>query len=152
MLHTRRNKMLQFTPETEEELLDLMPDGEYDFYVKESEKYVNQKNGNQSIKLTLGIINHRNIEKLLNCYLSVNYKLLLKHFCDATGLEEHYKKGTLSPEHCKNQSGKCKIITEIQEGTNYPPKNVIRDFVKRVPGAQNTAPPVNDFIDDTIPF
>ena len=143
---------LLFAPQTEEELLDLMPDGEYEFYVKEANRHINPRNGNTSIKLNLGIIDHHGREKELVCYLSINYIFLLKHFCDATGLEEVYKTGKLDIGHCLKQSGKCVVgREEPAPGTRFRTKNVILDFVKR-DAAFQAAPLTEEFINDPIPF
>ena len=85
---------LNFNPQTEEQVLNLLPDGEYPFYVYDAENWIG-KTGKESIKLTLKVIDQNGAERSVFCYLSPNYLFLLKHFCDAVGLQEAYQKGNL---------------------------------------------------------
>lgn len=144
--------MLSFAPLSDDDLLNLMPDGDYNFYVKDAQTHRAQ-NGNVSIKLTVAVIDNKNMERLIPCYLSTNFMLLLKHFTDAVGIESAYQSGRLTPEMCLKQNGRCKIIREEpKEGTNYPPKNVIKDFIKRNAGqSKSVSPPDSDFINDELP-
>jgi len=141
---------LSFNPQSEVDILNLMPDGEYDFVVKSADNHRSMKTGNQSIKLTLSVYDKAGKENTVFCYLSPNYMFLLKHFCDATGLEGAYEAGNLSPELCFGKSGRCKIaIEEPAEGSNYLPKNTVKDFVK---GAKSVTVDNSEFINDAIPF
>lgn len=143
--------MLNFLPLEEEDLLNLLPDGTYDFLVKESVKH-RAPSGNLSIKLTLGIYDNKGAERIIFCYLSQNYMLLLKHFCDSVGLDSAYQSGALSPEICVNRSGKCKVITEHpEEGSTYQPKNVVKDFIK-ADNKINMVVTKDDFVDSELPF
>lgn len=144
--------MLQFQPKNENELFDLLPEGVYQFKVVEACPHTSQTTGNQSIKLVLDVGG-----KELKCYLSVNYLFLLKHFCDTVGLEEAYQQGILSADLCKNKHGLCKVVVEDPApGTNYFPKNVVKDFLKSdsVPLTQvDQKAHVDDGFGDTdIPF
>ncbi len=148
--------MLNFLPKSEQDLLELMPDGEYDFLVRAAENYRNPNNGNQSIKLTVEVYDKNGKAKSIFCYLSPNFLILLKHFCDAVGLEYAYQAGTLSAEMCLSQSGRCKvIIKQPKEGTNYQPKNEIKDFIKgdkkpMIPPATDNSK--DDGFDNDLPF
>lgn len=146
---------LSFTPKSENELFDLLVDGVYPFKVVDAAPHTSQTTGNQSIKLVLDVKGHE-----IKVYLSVNYLFLLKHFCDTVGLEDAYKQGKLSAELCKNKSGLCKvIIEEPAPGTNFFPKNVVKDFVKsdgeavsgKVAVDKKTVPDEFDNMDD-LPF
>lgn len=140
--------MLQFTPKNEAELFDLLPEGIYSFKVMESALHVSQSSGNQSIKLVLDVKGHE-----IKCYLSVNYLFLLKHFCDATSLEDAYAQGTLSPDLCRAKTGLCKVIIEQpEEGTNYFPKNVIKDFIKSDSNISETKQDIDPAFNDDLPF
>ena len=140
--------MLSFQPLSEEELQTLLPEGEYEFSVKHAESHISKTSGNKSIKLTLAVYNEKGKEFLLFVYLTVNFMRLLKHFCDATELSEKYLLGRLSPEECIGKNGIAYIGIEKQEGTTYPPKNVIKDFIKQ----KKDKTQVVDFIDDDLPF
>lgn len=145
--------MLEFEPETEEELANLAEDGDYPFMVVKSEPHVKKENGNKSIKLTLKFFDNKNKERIVFCYLSVAFKKLLKHFCDATGNEDAYKSGKVSAATCENMSGIFKIGRSIpEEGSNYSPQNVVIDFIKRDPNQKAPEEKKNDFINDDILF
>lgn len=144
---------LNFSPQSEEEVLNLLPTGEYDFLVKNAEHYTAPSTGNQSIKLTLSVYDANGVEKTLTCFLTVKFMFLLKHFMDSVGLSEQYNAGNLSAEMCLNQSGRCKVIIEQpKDGSPYGPKNTIKDFIKKSDAVSLPAEQKNDFIDDTIPF
>lgn len=144
--------MLNFAPQSEQELLNLIPDGEYNYLVKDAVHHRSKSSGNESIKMTLTVYDQHGREHTIYCYLTTNYMFLLKHFTDSCGLESAYENGSLSPEMCKNQVGRCKVIIEQpEEGTNYLPKNIIKDFCKR----QMSEPPkseLNSIDDKDIPF
>lgn len=141
---------MDFEPKEEHELYDLLPEGEYDFYVKGAEKHLS-KAGNLSIKLTLAVYNEMAKEYTLSCYLSPKYAKTLKHFCDATGLEEQYKKGSLLPEMCVNMSGRVKVaVREPEPGSNFERQNEVKDFKKGKPGSVKK--PAEEPFNDDIPF
>jgi hypothetical protein len=140
---------MDFTPQSEEDILNLLPDGEYEFLVKASEKHLS-KSGNLSTKLTLSVYDAQGRDHTTFCYLSPNFMFLLKHFCDATGLEDAYATGKVTPEMCLNRTGKCKVIIEQPaEGTNFLPKNVVKDFLKPKFADKDSKP---DFVDSDISF
>jgi len=139
---------LSFTPKNEDELFDLLPEGVYPFKVKSASPHTSQATGNQSIKLELDVKG-----KEVKCYLSANYLFLLKHFCDHTGLEDAYKAGKLDAGMCVGKAGHCKIIVEEPEpGTNYFPKNVVKDFFKPDASKQASASPNDEGFDEDLPF
>ena len=144
---------LSFNPLSEVDILNLLPEDEYDFVVKNADNHRSMKTGNQSIKLTLGVYDKAGRENTVFCYLSPNFMFLLKHFCDSVGLEESYEKGILNPAICVNRSGRCKILIEEPEvGTNYMPKNVVKDFIKSTKNATVKTEEVDTFQDADIPF
>lgn len=144
--------MLSFAPLSEIELLNLMPDGTYDFLVKEANHHRSQTTGNESIKLTLAVYDNNGREHKVYCYLTPAYMKLLAHFCNATGLTQAYEAGSLSAAMCVNQAGKCIIGRDEPEfGSKYSPKNVIVDFLKR----ESVDPPksvIDPHLNDDIPF
>lgn len=142
--------MLNFNPLTEEELQTLLGEGQYEFLVRNAEVHISKTSGNKSIKLTIAVYDDKGKEFLLFVYLTVNFMRLLKHFCDATGLTENYLKGQLTPQDCIGKHGLCQVAIEKQEGTAYPPKNVIKDFITSDKLAKK--PQTVDFEDDALPF
>jgi hypothetical protein len=143
---------LEFDPLTEEQLFNLMPAGDYDFYVKGAEKHLS-KSGNMSIKLTLAVYDANGKEFTIPCYLTTKYMFLLKHFMDAVGLDREYNQGKLTPEICFNLSGRCRVeVEEPEEGSPFFPKNVIKDFLKGGAKAVQSAPMSEPGLNDDIPF
>lgn len=140
-----------FDPSDDTQLFDLMKEGEYDFLVKDAKAHINQKNGNQSIKLSVQVYNADGSSRIIDCYLSVNYKKLFAHFFSAVGLEDACKSGAITPEICINKSGRCLIGVDAQEGSKFDPKNVILDFVKASPSQQRSQE-IDPNFDDNIPF
>lgn len=135
---------MEFTPLSEIDVLNLLPEGDYEFKIKDAVTHRNNANGNESIKLTLSIYDKHNIERNVFCYLTVKFMKLLKHFMDVTGLQDQYLSGHLTPSMCIGQSGFCKIGIQEQEG--YQAKNFVKDFIntKAIPTNQVADPNFND--------
>ena len=142
---------MRFNPLSEEEVLNLLPEGEYDFVVQAAEDKVSQK-GNDMIKLTLGIWDKKGQEHTVFDYLAMMFKI--KHFADATGLESLYQSGGYDASDCLGKSGKCKVLQEEGKGA-FPPKNIVKDYIKSdgshisIP-AQNKEPSFDN--ENDIPF
>jgi len=142
-----------FDPTDEQALFGLLPDGEYDFLVKTANTHTNSRNGNQSIKLSVQVFAKDGSSKIVDCYLSANYKKLFAHFFRAVGLEEQCKRGAINPEMCVDKTGRCLIATDMpEEGSKYDPKNVIVDFVATGNKVATTTEKKDDFGDSDIPF
>lgn len=149
---------MNFSPKTEEELQSalLLPKGEYLFCVKGAENAVS-KRGNEMIKLSISTWDNDAKEYFLYDYLLESMPGKLKHFCDAVGLENLYSKGALSAHDCVNKEGVLLIDVEggqlRPEGGNYPPKNVIKDYIKMRDEKKPVATKSSDFsgFDDDIP-
>jgi hypothetical protein len=144
--------MLSFTPKSEEEVLNLLKPGVYDFQVKTAENSTSKK-GNAMIKLTVVVWDKEGNEHYITDYLMASLMFKLKHFCDTVGLEEKYNQGQFTAEDCLNKSGKCKI--RIDEAGEYPAKNSIQDYIKSCD--KTTVIPLTQakddgFFDDNIPF
>jgi hypothetical protein len=145
--------MLEFEPKSEQELLNLLSEGEYDFHVQSAENWVSHSSGNKSIKLTLYLYTPDGRQFVNYTYLSQNYLLLVKHFCEATDLEQYYNSGKLTPELCIGKKGRCKvIIKQPKEGTTYQPQNAIKDFIPRAKMETDKPEVKSDFVDSDIPF
>lgn len=145
--------MLTFEPVTEEEVLNLLKAGVYDFEVVFAEDVTSKRTGNPMIKLTLKVYGEDGRAQTINDYLMPALMYKLKHFCDTAGLEDKFTKGTLAADDCKNASGKCKV--KIEESEGYSPKNAIQDYVKetKVKASQSKlVTPAADFVDDDLPF
>ena len=88
----------------------------------------------------------------------------VKHFCDATGLQEYYKRGEL-PEELGGYSGRFRIsiqrgqIIPVEKlngkpmGSKYPDKNVVEDYVLTDKGAvKYEAVSGSNDLNDDLPF
>lgn len=141
---------LSFTPKTEDQLVEetLWPEGDYPFEVIEA-NYHESKAGKSSIKLRLRCFNQENQSRLITDYLTAGMEFKLRHFCSTTGIMERYESGTLQPEDCVKCHGVVTLRKEIDESGQYPPKNVVKDYVKK--DEPNSFPGDQPF-DDEIPF
>lgn len=143
---------MNFPPLSEEEVLNLLPNGEYDFLVKAAEDKVS-KAGNDMIKLTISIWDDKNIEHTIFDYLLTSMMYKVKHFADSVGLEAEYKAGGYTADHCVNKSGRCKVFIDNPEDSNFPPKNAIRDYIKGTVKIEPPKPhPDQNLFDSDIPF
>jgi hypothetical protein len=141
---------MRFNPMSEQEVLNLLNPGEYDFLVKNAED-TRSKSGNEMIKLTLCIWDNQNREHTVFDYLLEAMMYKVKHFADSVGLESEYVSGAFAAHHCMNKTGRCKIIIDDATDSNFPPKNAVKDYIKSVakPIVSN---PKNDSVDSDIPF
>lgn len=152
-----------FTPLTEEEIdaISLMEDGIYNFEVVKSTKK-QSSSGNPMIVLELNFWdkegkNHLVYDFLVFTHVPLNIRKL-KHFCEAVGLGEDYKKGSL-PESLERYVGKAQVGRREpqpnQNGGFHPKKNYVIDYVLDSVKEKGTMKP--DSIDDAplndeIPF
>lgn len=148
---------MNFVPKSEEEIQTgiLLPKGEYLFCVKAAEEAVS-KRGNEMIKLSISTWDNDAKEYFLFDYLLESMPAKLKHFCDSVGLEDLYSKGSLSAKDCLNKEGALLIDIEggqlKPEGGNYPPKNIIKDYVKKAKEKGEHKNQNDNGLNDDIPF
>lgn len=150
---------MNFVPKTEEELQTalLLPKGEYMFSVKTAENAVSKK-GNDMIKLSLSVWDDAGKEYFLYDYLLESMPAKLKHFCEATGIESQYAKGALDVQHCLRKEGVVLLDVEAatpkSDGGFYPPKNVIKDYIKtrdeKESGSKSSV--AHNELNDDVPF
>ncbi len=138
---------LSFQPLDEKDILNLLPPGEYDFRVKAAEDTISKSSGNPMIKLAIAI-QSTDSERVIFDYLMSALMYKVKHFCDATGLEDKYQAGTFSAADCINRKGRLKL--KIDESEGYAPKNAVQDYVK--PKIALQAVGVDPHLNDSIPF
>jgi hypothetical protein len=141
---------MRFTPVSEAEAINLLPEGVYDFVVKVAEEKISKK-GHPMIKVTLSIYDNKGVEKLITDYLMEAMMFKLIHFCQTTGLYDKFQEGNLEATDLLGATGKVKIRIEEDETGMYDPKNAVRDYVK--PGKE-PAPKQEEvaIVDDEIPF
>lgn len=127
--------MYQFKPMSEDELNSplLLDEGVYEFQVISSTR--KQKNYPMA-ELYLKISGKNNFEFYLYDYLIFSTAPLnirkIKHFCDATGFSEHYKKGEM-PEELSSLKGILQLGIQNEKekpgGGFYPKKNYVIDYL-----------------------
>lgn len=137
---------LSFQPQTEEEVLNLLKPGIYSFEVKVAEDAVSKK-GNPMIRLSMVTWDDKGRERYITDYLMTAMMFKIKHFCEATGLEDKYNAGSFSAADCVGKAGKFKLRIDDGQKSGYAPKNEVQDYVKEAP-----AQAANDFLDDDIPL
>lgn len=158
---------MRFDPKTETEVLNLLPKGVYFFEVTNA-KDTSSKAGNDMMVLTLKVYNDEQ-SKTITDYLvgqidSMAYKI--RHFAESIDMLTEYESGEMLAETVIGAAGQCKVDIDEKDPA-FPPKNVIRDYVKRVvkQGAPSTPAPkvaakratkkavtADDMPDDSIPF
>lgn len=142
--------MFNFQPLTEQECLNLLPDGEYSFLVKDAESTTSKRTGLPMMKLILDVYDHKGRAHSVTDYLIESLMYKVKHFCDSVGLEKEYSSGQFTPNDCINKSGMVKIIVDEPSDPKYLPKNAVKDYIK--PQLNNDSLKANEIVDDKIPF
>lgn len=140
-----------FRPKSEVQMHNLLEKGDYSFEVISAEDAVS-KAGNQMMKLVLKVYDNDGKTHLVYDYLLEALAFKLKHFCEATGLNDKYEEGKLEVNDCVGKSGK--VYLEIQESGLYKPKNIVGDYIVLDKSTEGKTPSNSQttFIDDDVPF
>ena len=138
----------------------LVPKGIYDFEVVES-RFKISNSGNPMISLILKITDNQGVERLIfdNLIAIDMWEWKTRHFCDSVGLEKEYDEDKFNDNVCLFQRGKLSLGIQKgnkkDDGTFYPDKNVVDDYLPRTANqgsvAKAMASVVGD-LDDAIPF
>jgi hypothetical protein len=153
----------KFTPMSEEEMesFSLIEDGIYDFEVIQSIPKTS-KSGNQMSELIINVWDnegkiHPIYDYLVFSSVPLNIRKV-KHFCDAVGLQEEYKKGEI-PEELINRSGKVHIGIKAEQpnpnGGNFPKKNIVINYIMTNKDPVKYTSPSSDGskeLNDDVPF
>ncbi len=144
---------MNFTPKNENELSNLLPDGEYDFEVIDAQDKKSQKSGADMIMLKIAIWQGDRISCYLFDYLLESVAFKLRHCCDACGLLDKYQSGSLDATQFIGRTGKAKIIIQKDKTGQYPDKNAIKDYCLRPMKPVNSQQQHNQQPkDDDLPF
>lgn len=118
--------------------------------------------GNDMIYLLVKIWTPDGEEKMFDDYLLASFEHKLRHAADTFGVIEKYNLGTLDASDFDGRSGKCKMGIQKDKSGQYPDKNVINDYVKKLPKesiktgvleeVQKQFPGAKAITDDEIPF
>lgn len=158
---------MRFTPKTEQEIQEerLLPEGDYSFEVTQAVEY-RSKAGNDMMKVMLKVFKPDGKHIMITDYLGEAMLYKLKHFFDATGLQELYEAGEVPTndlgeyEDLAGASGMLKLV--IRKSDDYPDQNSVKDYIpsdeespkpkKKKPTAKDVQKPLDDDLEDEIPF
>jgi hypothetical protein len=121
---------MNFQPKTEREIADakLWPKGDYDFEILDAwEK--RSAAGNEMIELKLRLSNGNGLTRSLPDYLLSKRAGKLRHCAAACGLVDKYLTGLLSDDDFVGKRGRLRLGIEKDRTGNYPPKNVVIDYL-----------------------
>jgi hypothetical protein len=139
--------MFEFTPVTEEELemAGLIDEGKYDAVIISAQSKLS-KAQLPMIELVVKVYGNDHSERNIYCYLTDKMPRLLKHLCDALGLDSKYKSGRISPDLFVGEN--VSVMVGIQKDKNgvYPPRNNIHDFISRAQSKESS------FDNTDVPF
>lgn len=123
---------LTFIPKKEEELIDLLAEGDGDFEVISAER-TESKNGNPMIKMSLKVWDKNGEHKFIYDYLMLTDKKYslrrIRHFCYSCGLGELYECGKINASDCVGKAGKLKIGIQKDKNGQYCDKNIVTDYI-----------------------
>jgi hypothetical protein len=121
---------MNFSPKTEEELSKVLPENEYDFEIRTAEECVSKK-GNEQIKMQVALWDGDTLLSVVFDYISDAVPWKLRHCADACGILSRYESGTLNAHDFEGRTGKLKLTIQQDEEKKYPPKNSVKDYIKR---------------------
>ena len=146
---------MRFKPMTEEEIqyATLLPEGKYKFHVVNSKDETSKNTGDDMIKLELAVTDKDGTDRKVFDYLLESMLYKMKHFCDATGLQNEYNEGVLNSGHCFGKSGLCHVIIQKDKTGQYPAKNTIKDYISESDRKEKIEKAgADEFKDDDLPF
>lgn len=132
----------------------LWPAGIYDYEVltavdKESKK------GNPMTELLVKLFKEDGKEQKVSDYIGDWNLFKLKHICEANGKLDLYEAGNVEDHELYGATGKCRVGvqkgSQKDDGSFYPDKNVIQDYLKPV-GKPQTKKHDEDVFKDSVPF
>lgn len=120
---------MKFNPSTEDEIeaRRVWPKGVYEFEVIDAEEKLSASKGNPMIELKLEITASDGSRRTIRDYLLAQRAEKLLHAATACGVRDKYYAGVLSDEDFLGKRGKLEL--GIQRSKEYPPKNVVRDYL-----------------------
>jgi hypothetical protein len=134
-------KHMRFEAKSENDIRreSLVPAGEYGFEVLTSEDRISSR-GSDMIYLKLIVYLPDGTQRHVRDWLIDKFAYKLRHFCEATGLIEHYNSGRLCSADCVGRSGRVKLGINEDKNGDYPPSNKVLDYVVAKGSAQPAAP------------
>lgn len=155
-----------FKPESEEDLLDLLEEGEGSFEVIAAERK-DSNAGNPMIVLNLKVWDKNGEQKFIKDYLILGdkkfFKRHIRHFCYSCGLEQAYNDGKFNASDCVGKTGNLTIGIQKEgfgkDGKFYKAKNIVIDYINSIEESKikvkvnsNLTSSQDEKFDDEIPF
>jgi len=119
---------MKFEPKSREELSNLLPEGQYEGYVRNAEEK-ESSTGNPMIVLQVELYdlqgNKRVITDRLILIDSMQWKLF--DFCESAGIMDRYEAGEVGAHDCIDKSVHCKVVRK-EAKDDFPAKNEIKSY------------------------
>ena len=121
---------MNFKPCSEDEIAagKLWPKAVYPFEVVAAFEKLS-KAGKPMIELKLRVSNGDGRSRMITDYLVAQRLEKLRHAAAACGVLERYDAGSLSNADFLGKSGRLKLGVEKDKTGQYPPKNVVADYL-----------------------
>lgn len=146
---------MKITPRSEEEIskIGLLEEGIYNFEIVSSEEKIS-KSGNEMIEIEIMVERNDYSKKYIKDYLLNNdnqgMQFKLRHLFDSIGKINIYNSGEINSSVLEGCKGKAIIKIYHDEHSNYPPKNIVKDYIKNNDSVKTINE--NKFFDDEIAF
>jgi hypothetical protein len=155
--------------EVQKERYKLLDDGEYEAVIDSMIPKISQS-GNNMIDVTLSVYDRNGNPKIIFDYIVLTPGMMwkFKHICDSAGLCKEYTDKTFKVEMALRKNVRVRISTKEgglipsdklkgkSEGSRYPTKNVIEDYLGTSGSVTTQAEPSKGQadlkFDDDIPF
>lgn len=154
---------MKFNPQSKEDIQKelLFPAGLYDFTVEDAED-TKSKKGNDMIAIKLRVFGPDDREQIISDWLlhqPAMCKIKFVDFCASVGLADRYNSGEINAHMVDGKSGKVELRVNLNEGTDFAPKNEVGQYVSKAGAkhadaapARKAKPAIAKEEDDSIPF
>ena len=122
---------MNFKPCSEQEIaeMNLWKKGEYPFEILNAFEKASKTSGKPMIELKLKLSNGDGQGKTIKDYLMQQMPGKLRHAAIVCGLLDKYLSGSLADVDFVGRTGRLKLGVEKDKSGQYPPKNVVLDYV-----------------------
>jgi hypothetical protein len=136
-------KFLSRAPE-ELSVMNLLPEGDYDFFIESATDKVSKTSGKEMIALILQVYNgsqkHTVYDYLVGNSDAGLCMLKISNFCECVGIGQAYTDGEINADSLFHLTGRVRI--KIENDVKYGSKNVVDAYIIDKPSMQ----------DDLMPF
>lgn len=151
--------------QAQKERFSLLDEGEYEATIEMFEGKISSTN-NRMIVWTLNVYDKAGISHQMTDYQPLTPKMAWKliNHCKSGGMSEEYKNKTWRPQLSVGKTFRVKVgidegglipkdkLKGKPEGSRYPNKNVIKDYVEQDSKTAQSAQSAQAGFDDEIPF